>query len=123
MSWQRYDDTFTERPAWDGVSYEARWHYIALVAACCRQERLDGIVPVGVARRVSDVPHPEACLLELADAGWLKADQDSIELLFIDEHIPPPSVRLNAQRSKERMRRMREKKRLCAMGDHRLCDH
>jgi hypothetical protein len=60
--------------------------------------------------------------VELASAGWVKATDDEVILLFIDEHIPPPSVRLNAQRSRERMRRMRERKRLCGMGDHSFCD-
>jgi hypothetical protein len=122
VSWVRYDDTFTGRPAWDGVSYEARWLYIALVEVCCRQERLTGVLPYGVAQRASDVPHPDACLVELVSAGWLKCDDDTVTLLSIDDHIPPPSVRLNAQRSKERMRRMRERKRLHSLGDHSHCE-
>jgi hypothetical protein len=122
LSWVRYDDVFTGRPIWDGTSYEARWHYIALVELCCRQERLDGCIPVGVAERASDVPHPAACHAELAATGWIKLDHETVTMLLIDEHLPPPSVRLNAARSRERMRRMRERKRLCAMDDHSLCE-
>lgn len=122
MSWVRYDDGFTGRPTWDGVSYEARWHYLALVEICCRQERFEGRVPRGLAERVSDVPDPAACIDELAATKWITVWPDEVVLPFIDEHIPPMSVRLNAERSKERMRRMRERKRLCRMGDHQLCD-
>jgi hypothetical protein len=122
MTWVRYDDGFTGRPTWDGISYEARWHYLALVEVCCRQQRLDGCLPLELAHRVSDVPHPDACLVELTSGGWLKVDADTVTVLLIDEHIPPPSVRLNAQQSKERMRRMRERKRLHGMGDHSFCE-
>jgi hypothetical protein len=67
--------------------------------------------------------YADACLMELASAGWVTATDDGIvTILLIDEHIPPPLVRLNDQRSKQRMRRMRERKRLCGMGDHSLCE-
>jgi hypothetical protein len=117
MSWTRYDDLFTERPEWDGVPYPVRWHYLALVQACSRQRRWDGVLPLAHARRASDVEDPDDCHRLLAAAGLLKVDETAVRLLVIDEHIPPTYVRDNAKKSKIRMRRMRAHR----SGDHSLC--
>lgn len=117
MSWTRYDDLFTEWPEWDGLPYPARWHYLALVQACSRQRRWDGVLPLTRARRASDVEDPDDCHQLLATAGLLKIDETAVRLLLIDEHIPPAHVRDNAEKSKIRMRRMRAHR----SGDHSLC--
>ncbi|MEV8635393.1 hypothetical protein AB0395_27420 [Streptosporangium sp. NPDC051023] len=118
MSWTRYDDLFTERPDWDGVSYPARWHYLAMVQACSRQRRWDGRMPLTRARRASDVDDPDGCLAELAGAGWVRPEGDVVILPLIAEHIPAPSIRDNAEKSKIRMRKSRAHRN----GDHSLCD-
>ena len=117
MSWTRYDDLFTERPEFDGLSFEARWHYIALVQACSRSRRWDGQLPIVKARRASDVPDPDQCHEDLSAAGLVKIDGETIGLPLIDEHLPSASVRSNAAATRIRMRRMRQHR----AGNHSDC--
>jgi hypothetical protein len=121
MSWERFDDGFTDRPIWDGVSYEARWHYHALVGICCRQRRWDGLMPLPVARRASDVSDPDKCHAELERVGLVYVVADTVKLPHIDEHVPSPGVRANAVQAAVRMRAHRERSRLHAAGDHSRC--
>jgi hypothetical protein len=117
VSWLRYDDRFTGDQRWDNVSHAARWHYIALVELCGATERYDGVLPLLQAQRASDVPDPDGALRELAKARKVKVSRSKVTLLTIDRHVPPPSIRNNAEQSKERMRR----KRAHDAGDHTLC--
>ena len=45
MSWGSFDDNFHRWPIWRGVSYEARWVYIALALECNSKRQWDGILP------------------------------------------------------------------------------
>ena len=117
MTWLRYDDRFTGDPRWDRVSHAARWHYVALVELCGATERYDGVLPLLQAQRASDVPDPDAALKELSKARKVKVGRSKVTVLTIDEHVPPPSIRNNAEQSRERMRR----KRAHDAGDHSLC--
>jgi hypothetical protein len=110
MTWTKHDDLFTEQPHWDHVSYPARWHYLALVQACSRSQRWDGRLPLTVARRASDVPDPDRCHQELESVGLVALEPGVVVVIHIDDYIPPPYIRENAAKSKERMRRMRQKK-------------
>ena len=122
MAWVKIGDEFTDRPMWEGVSYEARWHYMAMVCVCSRTKRWDGRLPFAVARRASDVPDADRCHDELRFVGAVTIDEEAVTIVDIDEHLPPPSVRRNAELSKERMRRLRERKRLHGLDDHTLCE-
>jgi hypothetical protein len=117
MTWLRYDDRFTCAAGWDGVSYTARWHYVALVELCGSTGRYDGRLPLTLALRASDVPEPDGCLDELTRAGRVLVDGDTVTVLTIGEHIPPTYIRESAEKSKERMRRMRAHRN----GDHSRC--
>lgn len=149
MAWLRYSDTFTQQREWDSVSYEARWHYKALVERCSVGRRWSGCLTIEQARRASDVPDPDACIAELEKAGLLTVtrnnprngapvdnpaadpsvtrnsdvtssvtcDAVTVTVTRIEEHIPPPSVRDNAEKSALRMRR----KRAHDKGEHHLC--
>lgn len=129
MVWVRYDDTFHQRPVWDGVSYEARWHYQCLVEECSRTERWDGELPLTRALRASDVSDPEGCLAELEAIGYVTVtrngdatsavtgDAVTVTVTRIKEHVPPKSIRNNAADSAVRMRRYRAHK----QGKHHLC--
>ena len=117
MTWGRYDDSFTDWPLWESVSLAARWHYVALVQLCCRQQRWDGRVPIGAARRASDVTDPDRCHDELAAVDLLKTDGQSVTLLRIDEHVPPPWIRNETENARIRMQRSRKHK----AGDHSAC--
>ncbi|MFB4312892.1 hypothetical protein [Actinomadura sp. 21ATH] len=70
MAWLRDSDDYTQRPEWDGVSYEARWHYRCMLEFCSRSRRWDGRLPLERARRVSDVPDPDRCIAELEAIGY-----------------------------------------------------
>jgi hypothetical protein len=117
MSWTKIDDLFTEKPEWDGVSYEARWHYLAMVQACSRARRWDGRLPLMRALRASDVAQADACIDELAVVGFVIREPDTVILPRIEEHIPPPYIRENAAKSRDRMQRMRAHRN----GDHSRC--
>jgi hypothetical protein len=116
--WTRLDDLWTERPLLAQLSYETRWHYLAVIQLCSRTGRIDGILTVKDARRCSDVDNPDHAVRDLLDAGLLEKLADGrLQLVEIDDHIPPPSVRLNSQNTRIRMRR----KRAHQAGDHSMC--
>lgn len=120
MTWLRLGDEYHNDPVWDGVPFEARWHYGALIGKCCRESRWDGVMPLTHARRASDVPDPDGChdileaigLLELTDG-----EMREVRVIRIDQYVPPPYVRENSEKSKVRMRRKRAHDR----NDHSLC--
>jgi hypothetical protein len=95
--WTRYDDRFTSARLWDPVSFEARWHYLALVEVCGSTGRYDGVLPVNLAARASDVPDPGRCH---------------------DEHIPPPGEREENLLPRKRRNTAAYRKRRCEAGEH-----
>lgn len=118
MSWNRYDDRFTTAKAWDGVSFAARWHYMALVELCGSTERYDGTVPFRLALGCSDVPDPAACIDELVTAGVLTTSTDTVTVATIDEHIPPPGERQENLLPRKRKNTAANRKRKCENGEH-----
>ncbi len=119
MSWLRYDDAFCEWPEWEHVSPAGRWAYLVLVQTCSRAQAWDGRIGRrrGIAAMLAHDDAPEDRLLELAAVDLVRDHGDTIKLPRIDEHVPPPSVRNNAEQSKVRMRR----KRAHDAGQHHLC--
>lgn len=117
MSWTRLDDRWTDSPELRDLSMEARWHYLCMIQFCSRTATYDGIMRARDARRCSDVDDPAGALAALDGAGLIRAEGDRIHLLRLEQHIPSPSVRENAERSKIRMRRHRKHKN----GDHSEC--
>ncbi|MGI5201687.1 hypothetical protein ACQEU6_08905 [Spirillospora sp. CA-108201] len=133
MAWLRDSDDYTQRVEWDGVSYEARWHYKAMIEHCSRSRRWDGRLPLEQALRASDVPDPDRCIAELEAIGYAIVTRNvtshvtsqspsrvtlgTVTLPRIDEHIPPRGMRDNAPNSKLRMQRKRAHDR----GEHHLC--
>lgn len=117
MSWTRLDDRWTEWPIFEGIPHATRWHYLCLVQLCSRTDRLDGRLSSTAARRASDVEDPTKALAELVAAGLVLSEDHGFRLPFIADHVPPPSVRKNAEATRERMRRHRAHK----AGDHSLC--
>lgn len=132
MSWLRYSDDFTTDRAWDGVSYEARWHYKALVEECSQSRRWDGKVPMTRALRVSDVPDPARCIEELAEAGWLRVtgNEDGnadgyavgnaagIAIPSISYHVPPEGMRDDHLLPRKRHNVAAFRARKCSGGEH-----
>jgi hypothetical protein len=121
MSWLRFPDDFSEWAEWDMASTDVRWAYVCLVQACSRGKYWDGRLPKkkALASLVAQVDNPQQCLERLAMSSLvheLRREQ-VIHLPRIHDHVPPPGVRLNSEKSKVRMRR----KRAHDVGDHSLC--
>ena len=117
MSWTRLDDGWSDRPELEQLSYETRWHYLTMIQFCSRTDRITGLLTLKDIRRCSDVDDPDRAVQDLLDVGLLERIDGWLRLVAIHEHIPPPGVRLNAQKSKVRMQR----KRAHDAGDHSLC--
>lgn len=110
MSWSRFDDNWSNRPAFDDLDFPARWHYIRLIQRCSADGRYDGVLPYRLAMRCSDVPDPEAVLAALENVDLIEIEDKAVTVLEIDQHIPPPYIRDNVVKSAKRMRRMRRRK-------------
>jgi hypothetical protein len=121
MSWLRFSDDFTEWQEWDMAHVEARWAYVCLVQACSRGKYWDGRLPKAraIAALAAQVDDPQQCIERLAILSLVHEIRSErvIHLPRIHEHIPPPGVRSNTEKSKIRMRR----KRAHDAGDHSLC--
>jgi hypothetical protein len=118
MSWASYGDDFTSRPFWDNCPPWARWHYISLVERCCRDRRWDGRLPLAAALRTSDSPQPEVDLKELEARGLVTITDDTVSIVYIDEHIPPPKSRPEALAPRKRENQRAHRQRQCDRGNH-----
>lgn len=119
MTWARLDDAWTDRPVLESLTYEARWHYLALVVFCSRTSRYDGQVRAADARRCSDVPDAAGALDELLAAGLVVLAEGGYQLPQIGEHVPPPHLRDEERKAAQRVRKQRS--RAHAAGDHSTC--
>ncbi len=119
MTWTRLDDGWTDRPILEPLSYEARWHYLALIQFCSRTSRYDGFVRTSDARRCSDVPDPVAANTSLLARGLLEQLENGLRVVHISEHVPPPHMRDEKRKADQRDRKRRE--RLHKQGDHTYC--
>ena len=117
MTWTRLDDTWTDKPQLEELDFATRWHYLAMIQFCSRNERHDGLVRNIDARRCSDVPDPARCLAELATANLIRVEGGAYRILGIAEHVPPEWVAKKRERDRDRKRRERAHK----AGDHSLC--
>lgn len=118
MTWTRLDDNWTESPALEELSFEDRWHYLAMIQRCSRSEAYDGMIRGVDARRCSDHPDPSTAIAHLVDAHLLAIiPGGKYKVIHIDDHVPPPSVRMKTENDKLRQRR----KRAHDNGDHGLC--
>ena len=119
MTWNRYGSEFTRDKRWERVSYEARWHYMAVVAECADSERYDCRIPLRLAERASDVPDAGACTAALVDAGF--AVVDGHDFVIVDgeaKHMPPPHMRDRSRKEGQRDRKRRSRAAKCAAGEH-----
>jgi hypothetical protein len=113
-----YGDEFTRLAVWDGVSYDARWHYFALIAECCGSHRYDGRIPLSIARRASDVSDPDKCHAELERAGLLSVVADTVVMRYLEYHMPPPGQRQEHLRPRKRENQRAWRRRECEAGRH-----
>lgn len=118
MTWTRLDDTWTDQPALADLTFDVRWHYLAMIQFCSRTQRYDGVLKMSDARRCSDVEEPAQAITALVAAELLALLPDGmVKVGRIEEHIPPPSVRESKERTKTRVQRHR----LHKNGDHSEC--
>lgn len=107
MSWTRLDDLWTDKPIINELSFEDRWHYLAMIQFCSRTDQFDGHLRAIDAQRCSDHSDPHAAIRRMAAAGLLTVSGGTVRVNAIDEHMPPPSVRQSTERAKVRKRRQR----------------
>jgi hypothetical protein len=139
VSWLRYSDDWTRDRAWDGVSYEARWHFMALMEMCSQSRRWDGCIPLTHARRASDVPDPDQCLVELQAGGFICVTESvtgnadatlghapdcvtdhapGVAVPTVEDHIPTEANRDENRLPRKRANTAAWRTRKCAGGDH-----
>lgn len=117
MTWTRLDDTWVDKPQLEDLDYADRWHYLAMIQFCCRNDRTNGVIRNVDARRCSDHPNPAVALANIAAAGLIDIVGKAYRLVEIDAHVAPPWVAKKQERDKLAQRRSRAHK----AGDHGLC--
>jgi hypothetical protein len=118
MTWTRLDDRWTRDKVIRRLNHQARWHYLCMIQLCSQGGDYDGVLDLIDAERCSDATDPAATLGELIVAGLVKnLDGERVKVVRIDDHIPPPSVREAAEKTKVRVSRHRKHKN----DDHTEC--
>ena len=118
MTWTRLDDTWSDQASLSEVDFAVRWHYLAMIQFCCRNDIRTGLMRRVDALRCSDVPDPQRAISALAAVGKLElVGETGVRVLDIAEHVPPEWVVRKQQRDKVNQRRARAHK----AGDHSLC--
>ena len=120
MTWTRLDDCWTDQHVLEGLNHATRWHYLAMIQFCSRDSRHDGTMRRGDASRCSDVDDPVAAVDALIAAGLVQeCKPGSVRLPRIEEHIPPPYLR--DEQRKERQRTEKRRSQLHRVNDHSEC--
>lgn len=117
MTWTRLDDLWTDSTVFANLDFADRWHYLAMIQFCSRTAKVDGVLRVIDARRCSDHPDPDKAVRNLNDCGLVTIGEGTVTVNQIADHVPPPSVRENAEKTRIRMQRMRKHK----IGEHSEC--
>jgi hypothetical protein len=118
MAWASFDDQYTRQPVWDDLPYDTRWHFHAIVEACCAQRRYDGVLRWAAVARCSDVPDPERCTKELIEAGLLADLGAEVQVLDIDAFLPPRGERKEHLLPRKRVNQADYRQRKCEKGEH-----
>jgi hypothetical protein len=118
VTWGRYGDEYTEHPAWESVSYEARWLMFCMTQECCKHLLRDGRLGMSRVLRCSDVPREDvpARLAELEAVGrvCVLVAEDVVVVVDAERHVLPETVELRMERDRIRKRHQR--------GKHDQCD-
>ncbi len=119
MTWTRLDDGWSDNPLLEQLTYETRWHYLCLIQFCSRTSRYDGLVRPADARRCSDVANPAVAVTDLVNVGLLALVDGAVQVVQIEQHVPPPHLRDEKRKADQRERKQRG--RLHKAGDHTYC--
>ncbi len=118
MTWTRLDDNWMADEAFDGLTIYDRWHYLAMIQFCSRGKRYTGVMPLIEAETCSTAPEKASILAKLIDAKLVKKlDEHRVQVLRIEDHVPPPSVREASAATAIRVARHRKHKN----ADHSDC--
>jgi hypothetical protein len=119
VTWTRYDDGWTKREWFLDMPYDVRWHYVCMIEHCSAHRRYDGILRRHEALRCSDLDDPESAVRDLVTVGLVEENDGRYKLIYIDEHIPPPHLRDDAR--KKRQKEDTQRHRAHKAGDHSQC--
>jgi hypothetical protein len=118
VTYSSFPDEYTRLSCWDGVGYESRWHYHALVEECSRSQRYDGVLPRNLALRVSDVPDPNHCIDELGATPLLDAFDNAVRIVHMETYLPPEGQRDENLLPRKRQNQQAYRRRKCENGEH-----
>ena len=118
MTWVSFDDGYTRERVWDGIPYDTRWHFHAIVELCCATRRYDGRLRWPDALRCSDVPDPARSVKELVTAGLLLDLGAAVEVENIDDFLPPEGQRAENLLARKRKNQAAYRRRKCERGEH-----
>ena len=118
MTWTRLDDNWMADEAFDELDIYDRWHYLAMIQFCSRGKRYTGVMPRVEAETCSTAPDKPGILAKLITAKLVKElDGGRVQVLRIEDHVPPPSVREASAATAIRVARHRKHKN----DDHTDC--
>jgi predicted GIY-YIG superfamily endonuclease len=88
----RIPDYWRETRDLDEVDYASRWHFLAMLLFCAANGRWDGFLRHATARCSSDVPDPDGCLRQLAEAGLIARSEDGWQITDVRTYLPSPAM-------------------------------
>lgn len=121
MGWHSHDDQNHKQLYWNDVSGDAFRLWYGLVGEVTALRKWDGVLPRYVAMCATPglLPRFEELLAELATIPELIQDRGSeIELLQIEQHIPPPGQRPEVMAPRKRANLDAHWQRKCERGEH-----
>jgi hypothetical protein len=120
VTWTRLSDDFTDRPEFLKLSRSARLLHIEALVYCNRLT-LDGYVPAGALRRLTDADNLDAEVQELIDAKWWESVDDGWQIDWSDQET---AEEVNARKAyqAEKQKRYRQRRDKHRRGDHSECD-
>jgi hypothetical protein len=118
VTWLSFDDSYTRQKVWEGISYEARWLYHAVVEFCATTRRYDGRLRWADVLRCSDVPEPEDRAKELIQAQLLADLGADVVVPDIESFLPPAGMRAENLLPRKRANQAAWRKAKCEQGEH-----
>lgn len=118
MTFTSLHDGFTDMSVWDGISYAARWHFLAMANRASRDRRYEEPMPLTAALQCSDVDDPGACLRELHAVGLVDVNDGAVSLAFADDLFPPLGQRPERLQARKAGNKRDQRQRDCDEGRH-----
>jgi hypothetical protein len=118
--WVKLGDTRVEEPRFTALPRSARLFYMELLS-WSNKTGADGLIPLGLWRRVSDEPDPEEAMSALLDAQAITVVLGVGYQLewWLEDQMPSEQVEVARSRGRERAKRSYWHR----QGDHQFCSH